>query len=180
MDVEQYALERIQEMKSSVCKLKDELKEKRLYSMREIFVDGKEGKTVLKKILTELMKEKTEGALVISYLRSSYITGSHNFYIAYYLEDIFVEEEPVSAWYSMKSAFRGVENDWKELYKALEKNYFHILEAEKEEIRRWYMGFLYADIEKILQLILAVDGQESGMDVYYGGYMDSVKKIGRI
>lgn len=180
MDVERYALERVQEMESSVCKLKDDLKEKRLYSMKEILLDGKEGKTVFKKILTELMQEKREGALVISYLRSSYITGSHNFYIAYYLKDIFVEEEPVSVWYSMKPAFRGVENDWTELYKELEKNYLHILEAEKEEIRRWYMGFLYADIEKILQRMLTDVGQESGMDVYYGGYMDSVKKIGRI
>lgn len=41
-----------------------------------------------------LLEQKTDGAVVVSYLRSSIVTGSHEFYIAYYNGEPFVEEEP--------------------------------------------------------------------------------------
>ena len=83
--------------------------------------------------------ENGEGRLVISWLRSSYKTESCAFYIAYYLDDPFVEEKMDSACYSMKILLDGIGEDLEFMGKKLRKKFVHVMSPETEEIRRWYM-----------------------------------------
>ena len=45
------------------------------------------------------------GVFGISFLRSSYITGKHVFYVAHYLDDPFVEEAPEAVCLSIAGLF---------------------------------------------------------------------------
>lgn len=74
-------------------------------------------------VLQALEAGRTKGRMVISYLRSSYILSRHNFYIAYYAEDSFVEEEPEGFYFSFGSVLGEAEKDGN----GLGKNWMGIL-----------------------------------------------------
>ena len=130
--------------------------------------------------LIELVSDKTDGSLVISFLRSSYILKSYEFYIAYYEGELFVEEEPDCVYFSMKRALRGIEEDWREMDEELHQNFIRVFAGEKEEIHRWYIEQLYIAMESIMKMAVEKMQKSRGVDVYYGGYMEEVKVIGSI
>lgn len=122
----------------------------------------------------KLAGQKTEGVVVISYLRSSIVTGSHEFYIAYYSGEPFVEEEPECVYLDLRHLFEGAEADCGEIIRILGKKFVRLLDSEKEELRRWYLYLLYERLgtfmEPQAQRIYAV----GGIPVLYGGYMEEL------
>ena len=135
-------MERIDAMKAFLCEtvdgfVLDDFVGERLYKMQDGF--GKE----LEKTVRKMAVHKTEGIVSISYLRSSIVTGSHEFYIAYYKDELFVEEEPEAVYLGMEQLFQGTESDCVEIFQILGKKFIRFLASEKEEIRRWYIWLLY-------------------------------------
>lgn len=174
-------MERIGVLKNFLTEEKDFLVKKRLNKIEDLYKNKEKSiGNRLEITLKKLVSEKEKGILAISYLRSSYITESHEFYIAYYFGDVFVEEEPDCVYFSMYSLFEAVKEDWIQIDKKLDKNFVRVFMAEKKEIHRWYMKQLYESFDIVLKLILEDMKVEKGIDVYFGGFMDEVKLIGRI
>ena len=113
-------------------------------------------------------------------MRSSYIANSHEFYIAFYEEEPFVEEEPDCIYFRMKEVFDGLEEDWRELDEALHQHFIRIISGEKAEIHRWYTERIYQALDRIMKETVENMGKDKGISVYYGGYMEELKAIGCI
>lgn len=176
--MERCEMERITDMKTFLQERKEFLLKERIKKLKSTltYEESKE----LESILKELVSEGEGGRLLIVYLRSSYITGSHNFYIAFYTGEPFVEEEPDNVVYSMQEIFQSVEDDWVDMQKKLQEKFIRIMDSEKEEIRRWYMEELYRCAGILFKEWLEDMKSEKNTEVYYGSYMDEVEWIGYV
>lgn len=141
--------------KQDVDEIYTDLLEKRMDKIQSVCRNEEKVKEELFEIIGELAEGKEAGSIVISFLRSSYITGSHEFYIAYYFDEPFVEEEPDSRYYSLGLLFEGIDNDLDCINKELGKKYIRIMSSEKEEIRRWFVNNIYIRLGKIFKLLFA-------------------------
>ena len=117
---------------------------------------------------------------MISFLRSSYITESHEFYIAYYFDEPFVEEEPDSRYYDLGLLFEGIDNDLECMNKELGKKFIRILSSEKEEIRRWFVDNIYIGLGKSFKLLFEDIQPQRNLEVFYGSYMGELELIGKV
>ncbi len=174
--MEQCVLERIEAMESFLKEEKEGLLKRRLAEI-ESMLQGDAGGVYgrLKAAFHELTPEDGRGVLALSYLRSSYITGRHEFYLAFYTGEPFVEE-PDGLYLDMKSVFEAAEDDLREMNRRLGEEFVRIIPAEKEEIRRWYMGQLYGRFGEVLESL----SEDKGREVYFGGYMEELKPAGRM
>lgn len=134
----------------------------------------------LEAVFIKLVSGKEDGVLVISFLRSSYILNNHEFYIAYYEGEPFVEEEPSCLYFSIKSILGSIEEDWKELAEELHHHFIRVFAWEKEEIHRWYMEQIYIALEDVMKTAIENMRENGSIEVCYGGYMEEVKVIGSI
>lgn len=176
-----YEMKRLGEMKEFLKEKKEETEGRRMEEMENGWIRDRDNiQSGLAAALQSLAAGRTEGAIVIAYLRSSYILRSHDFYIAYYEEEPFVEEEPECLYFSFAPLFHEAETDWAILEKEMEGHFIRILDGEREEIRRWYMEGLYREFGDVLEKTLPERGEGEGIGVYYGSYMDVVKRIGTI
>lgn len=112
-----------------------------------------------------------QGYLIISYLRSSIVTGSNEFLFAFYSDEPYVEEEPDKVIWQMDDLFRDTEDDMIEVDKMLRERFIRILSSEIETIRRSYMIKLYEKCKKLFQQIVENIEDKEGIKVYYGEYM---------
>ena len=177
----QYKMERMPHMKETIGEKADFLRNVRLQDI-ESLLDGDKAsvRKELEHALEQLASDKKEGSLVICFLRSSYIANSHEFYIAFYEEEPFVEEEPDCIYFRMKEVFDGLEEDWRELDEALHQHFIRIISGEKAEIHRWYTERIYQALDRIMKETVENMGKDKGISVYYGGYMEELKAIGCI
>lgn len=177
----QCKMERIPQMKELIGEKADALMNVRLKYIENLLESEKNSvQKELELALEQLMADRKEGSLVISFLRSSYILSSHEFYIAFYEGEPFVEEEPACIYFSMEKVFDGIEEDWREMDAALHKYFIRIIPGEKAEIHRWYTERLYVALGSIMQKITENMGKDRGNPVYYGGFMEEIKRIGYI
>lgn len=167
-------MDRIEEMKEFLRDMEEGMLEERIHRMKAYCKSHENIRQEISYIIDGVIMNRQEGCVVISYLRSSYITGSHAFCIAQYADEPFVEEEPDSLYYSMSALFEGVEDDCQKLNKALQSKYIRIMASEKEEIRRWHMQHIYSKLYEVFKLILA---NTKYKNIYYGGYMDDVQAL---
>lgn len=176
-----YEMKRITQMKDVIGEKADFLISRRLEEVKKL-LDSNTYKiqSDIENALSELTSDKTEGCLVISFLRSSYILGNHEFYIAYYEGEPFVEEEPACIYFSMKEALNGIEEDLHEINELLHQNFIRVFAGEKEEIRRWYMERVYMAMESIMKMAVEMMQKGRRIAVYYGGYMEEIEAIGSI
>ena len=101
--MERCGLDRLEEMKEYLGQEKEQLLMQRMEEAGRRFGDKGCGcKADLEVIIKGLAMGRAEGSVVIASLRSGYITGDGEFYVAYYAGPPFVEEEPDSVCYSMK------------------------------------------------------------------------------
>lgn len=128
----------------------------------------------------KLAGQKTDGAVVISYLRGSIVTGSHVFYIAYYNGEPFVEEEPEGVYLDLCHIFESAEADCMEINRILGRKFVRVLDSEKEEIRRWYLHLLYEQLGDFIKPQERESDVAVGVPVLYGGYMDKLHSIGDV
>lgn len=179
--MEQCELERIKPIRDFLTDEKNSLLAERFGKIEGMIRDNVaniRGKLV--DTLKELASDKDAGVLTISYLRSSYISGSHEFHIAHYTNEAFVEEEPDCVFFDMRVLFEAVEEDIHELNLKLEKGFIWLLPAEKEEVRRWYMDQLYCSFGAVMKKALKDVPGELGMSVYFGGFMDELEQVGEV
>lgn len=177
----QYKMERMPQMKESIGGKADSLMSVRLQSIENLLRSDKVSvRKDLELVMEQLAADRKEGSLVICFLRSSYILGSHEFYIAFYEEEPFVEEEPDSVYFSMKEVFDGLEEDWRELDETLHEHFIRVISGEKAEIHRWYTERIYKGLDRIMREIVEDMEKGRGIPAYYGGYMEEVKAIGCI
>ena len=167
-------MDRIEEMKDFLRDAEKGMLEERIRMMKAYCKSHENIRQEIVYIIDGVIMNHQDGCVVISYLRSSYITGSHAFCIAQYTDEPFVEEEPDSMYYSMRVLFEGVEDDCKKLNKLLESKYIRIMASEKEEIRRWHMEHIYSELYDVFKLMLA---DTKYKEIYYGGYMDEVRAL---
>ena len=171
------SLERLEKIKEVFMEKKEVLFMKRLETIENLLrQEKKNGKW--KKAIGSFLLQKEEGYLVLSFLRSSYLTKSHKFLLAFYREEPFLEEEPDRMILDLYYFFAPASADLQKLKKEMEKQLPHIFAAEQEEICRWYMEELYQRFGEVLFSI--VEKQEEGIEVYYGGFMEELDWIGRI
>ena len=119
--MEQNVLERSGLMKDFLSEKINGLKRERLKEIREKFESNvgnvrKQFESVLGAITSEAEQE----IIVISYLRASYITETHEFYVGVYKGEPFVEEIK-HGFISVKPLLGNVEKDFVELDQALER-----------------------------------------------------------
>lgn len=175
--MEQTGMERVDDMKAYLQEAPDDLRldklvERRLWAIRTEFAK------VVEAPVKELARQKTDGVVTISYLRSSIVTGSHVFYIAYYNGEPFVEEEPESVYLDLRHIFEDAETDCVEIICILGKKFVRFLDSEKEEIRRWYLHLLYERLGTFTQRQVEENHAAGGIPVLYGGYMEKLHQIG--
>lgn len=171
-------MERFQEMIESVEALLTKIIEEKILHIIDEYKSDKSFVEELYMRMKELTTD-TEGCLCISYLRSSYITGSNDFQVAYYSEDLFVEEYPECFYYRVSISPQDTKNDIQYLRTHLQKQFIRITYGEMEELRRYYMENLYQRCGNIFNLVL--DEHEKGKTaVYFGEYMGEVMQIGKI
>lgn len=126
----------------------------------------------------QLAGQKTDGAVVISYLRGSIVTGSHEFYIAYYNGDPFVEEEPECIYLDLHQIFDVAEADCMEINRILGRKFVRVLDSEKEEIRRWYLYLVYDRLGAFIKSQEEENHAAGRIPVLYGGYMEDLRRTG--
>ena len=174
-------LGRLEDMKEFLREDAETLRRERRKKADAIYADrGQVIKNDLETVLKGLADGKGDGRLVISCLKSSYITGSFDFYIAFYAGEPFVEEEPDSAYYSMAVLLDGIGEDLERMGKKLRGKFIRVMSSETEEIRRWYMEGFHGEWQGIFREILEGIGEEKHVDVLFGGYMDRLETVGRV
>lgn len=130
--------------------------------------------------LIRIIKER-EGCVVISFLRSSYITKSNKFKVSFYEQELFVEEKPASFLYSMDTFLAGIEEDINRLWTITEKKFVQVYLWRKEELRRFYMEKIYkASVIIFRNIINDMDRTGEGIEVFYGEEIGYVEQIGII
>lgn len=174
-------LERSEEMMNEISETWDALITKRIAVVVKYYENNRD---IYHNKIVDILRglaDSRQGYLVISYLRSSAVTESHEFYFAYYADEPFIEEEPDGVILEFGEFFHGLEEDISELKNCLSKKFIRIFSSELEEIRRSYTLCIYAECEKLFCWVLDNVSEQIGIDVWYGEYMgETVNKIGTI
>lgn len=130
--------------------------------------------------------EENEKCLVISYLRSSYITGSHQFKAAIYAEEPFVEVYPAYEYISMKPWFVDIEKEVAQLAKKIAMHFIRLKASETEELRRYYWEQVYQSSVVIFEEVFKGKGKEEKNfteqkpNVFFGEEMGEIHLIGTL
>ena len=136
--------------------------------------------TSIKKILQEVGENAhPDSHVVITYLRSSVITDSHQFRLAVYQGEPFVEVPIYHTLLDMKPLYQEVLNDVQVLIKKLSPPYFQILSSEKEEIRRSFTVKLYQQSYHFFERVLEeMSADHQQIIIYFGEEMSELMMIG--
>lgn len=179
--MEHYEMERIAPMKDAIGEKANALINERLRKIEKLFIDNTDNiQSNLEAALKTLAGNRAVGSLAISFLRSSYISRSHEFYIAYYEDIPFVKEEPDCIYMNFQSLLKGMEEDFREIDDNLQKKFIRVFAGEKEEIHRWYAEQIYMELGNILKMVVSKIQENGKLPVCYGGYMEELKIIGNI
>lgn len=168
-------MERIEEMKVFIRDLLESSIKKRIQQAIQRSLGDQKGIEGLKSAMQSLVDDR-KGCLCISYLRSSYITGTDDFEIAFYEGTPFIESGPECFYYRPVHAFTGIEEDLQSLGAQLRKGFIRIISGETEEIRRYYMERLYEQCGDVFLSIMK-DWEWEDIEIYYGEYMGELKRI---
>ena len=139
--------------------------------------------TGIKSVIVEVSMKRTspEDDVIISYLRSSYLTGSHCFKVAIYNEVPYVETSPIQELLDMAPYYQGVDETFQLLVKKLKSKFMNIFECEIEEVRRFYMEQLYFGSLPFFQKIAEeLAESQSTTPLLFGGQMGRTYQIGVI
>jgi|GEM_PF-2020587 len=130
--------------------------------------------------LKDMIKDINNGRLVISWLRSSIVTGSHLFKIAAYEEEAFVEQYPPYYPFEMQNVFKEADKDMEKFIEQLQIKFTHIEASEIESIRRIYMEKVYKVSESIFRHMITDIGADGEVSVYFGEEMGEICFLGKI
>jgi len=123
----------------------------------------------------EKISKPVEGNLVLTYLKSSYITNTHKFKIAIYADELFVELYPPYAYIDMKLLFTDIDADMDVFRKKLKQHFLHLMTSEIEEFRRYYMELLYIQSVMYFKLVFSDLSEIKLPAVFFGAELGEVK-----
>ena len=170
-------MDRVKEMKEFLHDTEEILLKERIDKIKIICMRKENIKKEIQTIVDRLTMGKTEGCIAISFLRSSYITGSYEVCIAFYMDEPFVEENPDCKYYSLRLFFDGVEDELQYMIKELGNKYIRITASEKEEVRRWFIDEIYTGLGIVFKMMLVDMQIKEDIDVFYGNYMDELELL---
>lgn len=174
-------IERVDQMKEFLESKVDFLINERIRKIENLYFSNAGNiQNDLETALKKLVSDRGSGKLVLSYLRSSYLLDNYEFYLAYYEGEIFVEEEPDCIYFDMQSGFSGIDEDLLELDESFHGKFVRVTMGEKEEIHKWYIEQIYKQLCHIVEAAVERIEAEKKTEIYYGGYMDEVKLVGKI
>lgn len=172
--------------KLSLIKMKlqediEQLEKLRIQKMVEVYEAEKASILAIWNEKLDYIIGKRKGFVMISFLRSSYITRHHKFKIAFYEKDLFVEENPPAFSYSATLFLEGVEEDIEYLWKKTEREFIQVFSWRKEELRRIYMEKIYKACVIIFRSIISeMDRTGKEIGIFYGEEIGYVEQIGII
>ena len=136
-------------------------------------------KARLKEVKTKI--EFNSEGIIITYLRSSYITESHRFKLAIYTEEPFVDDPIYHTYLNMSVLYQETNQQLEAFTKKLNPKFYRILPYEVEEIRRHYILQLYQNSHLFLEQALeGMTNEDPTIPIYFGEEMGSLQKIGAI
>lgn len=178
-------MEQLEKMKSVLSDDMRLLLDNRIHNMLRFYEKNK--KTIISELIDKInsLNTKDSGRIIISYLRSSYVTRSNRFKIAFYTGEPFVEMYPQKIYFNMTPILEGIDEDVNQLVKILYKQFINVFSWYQEEIRRLYFGQVYERSEILFSHLLQeinvkIVGTGIANDVYFGEEMGKVKFIGTI
>ncbi len=121
---------------------------------------------------------REEEKIAVSYLRSSYITGSHIFLASCHSKIIFLEEAPPNRELDFSPLFVDCEKDIQSLEEEVSLQFIRVSDGERETVRRWYLELIYIHFGAVLKAVIAP--KDRGIPLLYGGYMEEQEQIGWI
>ena len=130
------------------------------------------------------MKTKVEtddACIVITYLRSSYITGTHQFKIALYENEPFISEPTLHKLVNLSPLFTRVSETIDKFTRKIKSQFIRVLSHEIEGIRRFHMEYLYQNSYYFFEKVTGKTGDDEGsIPVYFGEEMGEINQIGVI
>ena len=120
-----------------------------------------------------------DSGIVITYLRSSYVTESHHFKLAIYQKEPFTNPPLYQTFLDMKFLYVQIASYMEILIKKLTPPYVRILSYEKEEIRRTFTAKLYEESYHFFERVLTeLESEDKKIPVYFGEEMGQLITIG--
>lgn len=175
-------MKRVDEMLKTLEEDFVEFSKNRQEQLIQYFYKEAEGiRKQLESIFSSLVDEKTD-CIVISFLRSSYVTRSHKFRIAAYNGEPFLDEGANYKHYCLEFYGTAME-DMTAFESKLRKLYIRVLSSELEEVGRAYMDLLYQNTTEFFKI--AVNSMEQihhihPVLIFFGEEMGDVVQIGMI
>ena len=170
-------MKRVAEM---LAYLKDDM-EQELERWKQLYfnADDSQVKEAINSLRTKI--EADDASIVISYLRSSYITEKHLFKVTIYENEPFINEPTLYKLVDLTPLYKQIPEKIDKYSRKIRSKFIRVLPYEVEEIRRFYMERLYKDswifFEKAISKTEVDDGR---IPVYFGEELGSIKKIGGI
>ena len=139
--------------------------------------------TPIERILKEAKAKTNDHSLplVITYLRSSYITESHRFKLAIYQEEPFVDPPVYTAFLNLAFLYQDTCQQLNALIQKARTSSVRLLPDEMEEIRRCYLEQLYQQSDCFFEeVIQKINSQAPAISVYFGEEMGKLRTLGVI
>ncbi|MCL2865843.1 MAG: hypothetical protein FWE25_09920 [Lachnospiraceae bacterium] len=158
-----------EDMEHAVAAWKESISRAETADLVPLFVDAKNS-----------MQSKQK-SLIVTYLRSSYITQSNQFGLTSYAGEVFVGE--IAFWQRIGLAFLfdDVAATMEQFTQKLQLFFIRVFSYEVEEVRRYYMELLYQNSVCFFEIVLQnVEKAEVLIPVYFGEEMGKLVQIGEI
>jgi len=119
--------------------------------------------------------------IVITFLRSSYITESHRFKLAIYQEEPFVDEPIYVTYFDLASLYQYTPQQINAFIIKVRSTSVRLLPDEIEEIRRCYLEQLYQHSDHFFEgVVQKMKNKGQEIPVYYGEEMGKLRTLGVI
>lgn len=125
------------------------------------------------------LKSLEKDCVVISFLRSSYITGSHKFKLAAYEGEPFIEIHPLYRMISLDFLYQESSQELAKLTEKLKDKFINVTATELELIRQAYMEKLYQSSKVLFTRMVEKVSENTGKTkVFFGEEMGEIEEIG--
>lgn len=148
---------------------------------------------IMKNLLLEWVQlygsqEKNLHYIIISPLSSGVITRSYELQIALFDQNLYIEENPLCAYWTPKFIYKDIEEDMKICREKVSKQIIRIREDEVYEMRRRYalchayLAMFYMDeiAWQIYELPVWAKSAAQDIKIMYGTYMERMVEIGKV
>jgi len=131
--------------------------------------------------ISKELKPLEKSCLVISFLRSSYITKSHKFKFTVYDGEPFMERNPPYQMVSLSLLYQEADRELERLIKRAKEKFVNITNMENELIRQVLMEKLYESSKILFKSIIERNTEDKGgIKVFFGEEMGDIQEIGEL